>query len=103
MKTPLFSLVAGAAMLTLAGTAGAGEPVQLSNAEMDGVTAGGFAQAVGQAATVGDLLSETVALTATNVNGNVFATAQAQAAGLAASVLFGAASAARSTAAATLP
>lgn len=109
MKTGYSCALAGAAFLALAGhadalrAAEAYQPLVLSEVQMDDVTAGGFAAALGQAASLGDLLSETQALTATAVNNNVSAAAQTRATALAASVYFDAASAARSQAAATLP
>ena len=65
MTNKLFSLVAGAALLALAGTANAGQP--LSNAQMDGVTAGGTAIANAASITFGEVLSDTASQTSTNV------------------------------------
>ena len=67
MTNKLFSsLVAGAALLALAGTANAGQP--LSNAQMDGVTAGGIGAANAASLTFGEVLSDTVSQTSTNVS-----------------------------------
>jgi hypothetical protein len=103
MKTAICSALAGAALLGFASAASAAEPVQLSDAQMDGVTASGAAAAFAASATLGDLVSDTVAVTQTLVVDNVFAAASAQSAGLAVSVFFGAASSSVSQAAATLP
>jgi hypothetical protein len=103
MKTAICSALAGAALLAFAGAAGAAEPVKLSDAQLDGVTASGAAAAAAAAATLGDLVSDTVAATQTLVVDNVLAAAAAQSAGLAVSTFFGAASASVSEAAATLP
>ena len=103
MKTAICSAFAGAALLASASVASAGEPVRLSDAQMDGVTASGVAAAAAAAVTFGDLLSETRAQTRTFVNDGVLAVAAAQSAGLAVSVIFGAASASASQAAAALP
>jgi hypothetical protein len=103
MKTAICSALAGAALLATAAAASAAEPVKLSDAQMDGVTASGFAIAFGAAATLGDLVSDTFALSETLVIDNAVAAAHAHSAGLAVSVLFGAASTSTSQAAATLP
>jgi hypothetical protein len=103
MKTAICSALAGAALLASAATAGAAEPVQLSDAQMDGVTASGAAAAFAASTTLGDLVSDTVAVTQTLVVDNVLAAASAQSQGLAISVFFGAQSASTSAAAATLP
>lgn len=103
MKTAICSALAGAALLASAATAGAAEPVKLSDAQMDGVTASGAAAALAASATLGDLVSDTTATTSTLVVDNVLAVAQAESAGLAVSVFFGAQSASASAAAATLP
>jgi hypothetical protein len=103
MKTAICSALAGAALLASAAGAVAAEPVMLSDAQMDGVTASGAAAAQAAAATLGDLVSDTAAVTQTLVVDNVLAAAQAQSAGLAISVFFAAESASASQAAATLP
>lgn len=65
MTNKLFSLVAGAALLALAGTANAGQP--LTTAQMDGVTAGGIGVANAASLTFGEVISSTVSATSTNV------------------------------------
>lgn len=69
MKTKLFSAVAGVALLALAGAANAGEPVRLSDAQMDGVTAGTTAVSVGIGIAVGDLAAASVVTADTVVIG----------------------------------
>lgn len=68
MTNKLFSLVAGAALLALAGTAYAGQPQRLSDGQMDGVTAGGTALADAAALALGEVLSDTATQTSTNVS-----------------------------------
>jgi hypothetical protein len=65
MTNKLFSLVAGAALLALAGTANAGG--LLSNAQMDSVTAGGTAFANAASVTFGEVISDTASQTSTNI------------------------------------
>lgn len=103
MKTAIRSALAGVALLALGGHASAGEPIQLSEAQLDDVTAAGVAVAAAGSITVGNLLSETVAETDTFVDDGVYASAVAASAGLAASVLVPAASVSASVAAAALP
>jgi hypothetical protein len=103
MKTGICSAIAGVALLALAGNASADEPKKLSDAQMDGVTAAGIAIAEAAALTAGDLLSETAVATETFVDNSILATAAAESTGLAASVVFPAASASESAAAAALP
>lgn len=67
MTNKLFSLVAGAALLALAGTAHAGQPLQLSDNQMDGVTAGGAALADAAALALGEITADTATQTSTNV------------------------------------
>lgn len=105
MTTKLFSLFAGAALLALAGTANAGQ-LQLSDRQMDGVTAGGTALADAAALALGEAFSDTATQTSTNVStvtpriavGQSFA--QALAGG---GFLFQAAAAVHSDSFATLP
>jgi len=68
MMHKFFSLVAGAALLALAGTAYAGQPVPLSDNQMDGVTAGGVGIANAAALALGEVLADTVTQTSTNVS-----------------------------------
>lgn len=106
MKNKLFSLVAGAALMALAGTAFAGQPQQLSDRQMDGVTAGGVGIANAAALALGEVDAVTVTQTSTNVStvtpriaiGQAFA--QALATG---GFLFQAAAAVHADSAASLP
>ncbi len=68
MTNKLFSLVAGAALLALAGTAHAGQPVQLSQDQMDRVTAGGAALADAAALALGEIATDTNTQTSSNVS-----------------------------------
>jgi hypothetical protein len=107
MTNKLFSLVAGAALLALAGTAYAGQPQQLSDRQMDGVTAGGTALADAASVTFGEVLSDTTSQTSTNVSTAGFphvAVGQAFSQGLAAGgFLFDAAAISHADSAASLP
>lgn len=67
MTNKFYSLVAGAALIALAGTAQAGQPLQLSDHQMDKVTAGGVALANGAALALGEIATDTVTQTSTNV------------------------------------
>jgi len=66
MTNKLSSLVAGAALLALAGTAYAGQPLPLSDKQMDGVTAGASALANAAATALGEIEAVTVTQTSTN-------------------------------------
>lgn len=104
MKTAILSAFAGAALLASAGGAGATEPVKLTDAQMDGVTASGFAFAAGAAFALGDFGSDTFATSFTFVDDNVLAAAEAHSGAAASSVFFfPAVAASRAEAAATLP
>ena len=103
MKTKLLSLLAGASLVALAGAANAGQPIALSNDQMDGVTAGASAIAVAAALTLGTFDSETTAQTTTNVVGHTFAVAESAATALAASTDFKAEAIAQSYSAVSLP
>jgi hypothetical protein len=103
MKTGVCSAIAAVALVALAGNASADEPAQLSDAQMDGVTASGIAIAQATAATASDLLSETAAVSEAFVDDSALATAQAESTALAASVFAPAESASQSQAAAALP
>jgi len=106
MTNKLSSLVAGAALLALAGTAYAGQPLPLSDKQMDGVTAGASALANAAATALGEIEAVTVTQTSTNTVtvtpriavGQSFA--QALAAG---GILFQAAAAVHADSFATLP
>jgi len=69
MTKKLSSLVAGAALLALAGTAYAGQPVPLSDNQMDGVTAGATALANAAALALGEVLANTNTQTSTDAVG----------------------------------
>jgi hypothetical protein len=81
MKTAL-SMLAGVSMLALAGAANAGEPVTLSDAQMDGVTAGftaisfsdlgafAFADLVADAKAIDIQTAQSITTTGTDANGN---------------------------------
>ena len=117
MKTKLCSLLAGASLIALAGVAQAAQPLALSNAQMDRVTAGAAAAATGQALALGDFLTFTQTVTAsdavtsltitnsdgttTHIPGSALGESLSTAAG--ASALFQAAAATSSQSAATLP
>lgn len=105
MTNKLFSLVAGAALLALAGAAQAGQPLQLSDRQMDGVTAGGTALADAVSVTFGEVLSDTASQTSTNVDTvHKFAIGESISQGLAAGgFLFQAASISHADSAASLP
>ena len=102
-----YSLLVGASLLALAGTAQAGQP--LSDNQMDGVTAGAAATANAAALALGDFLTFTATQTATNAVtslgslqvGIAFGGALSEAA--AASALFQAAVATHADSAASLP
>ena len=64
----ILTLAAGATLLALVGTAHAGQPVTLSDNQMDTVTAGGVAIANGASLALGEVLSDTVTQTSTNVS-----------------------------------
>jgi hypothetical protein len=57
MKSKLFCLLAGVALLGLAGAASAQEPIQLSDNQMDKVTAGATSTGIGIGAAVGTMFS----------------------------------------------
>jgi hypothetical protein len=106
MTNKLSSLVAGAALLALAGTAYAGQPLPLSDKQMDGVTAGAASIADAAALALGEIESVTVTHTSTNsvtVTPRI-AVAQSFAQALAAGgILFQAAAAVHADSFATLP
>jgi hypothetical protein len=106
MTNKLFSLVAGAALLALAGAAYAGEPLKLSSGQMDKITAGGSALANAASLTFGELSSDTFSQTSTNVSviSPKIAVAQAFSQGIAVGgILFNAASISHTDTIATLP
>jgi hypothetical protein len=116
MKMKLLSAAAGAAVLMLAQAANAAQPAQLSDDQMDGVTAGvivttpgGVALGNAAALALGEISGDTETQTSTNVS-HVGLPTSWIAIGQAASqsvaiggILFNAAAAAHSDSAATLP
>lgn len=117
MKTKLCALLAGASLIALASAANAGQPLVLSNGQMDGVTAGASAAANAAALALGDFDAFTQTVTATNAvttlritnaNGTTtfipgIAIGQSYSAAAAASALFQAAVAVSANSAAQLP
>jgi hypothetical protein len=107
MTVKLTSLLAGAALMALAGVANAAQP--LSNAQMDRVTAGAAATANGAAVALGDFDATTLTQTATNAVTSIagiqigVAVGESLSVATAASALFQAAVATHSDSAATLP
>jgi hypothetical protein len=102
MKSITSTIVAGV-LLSAASFANA-EPVALSDAQMDQISAGATALAAAGALSFGDIISTTAAQTMTAVVAPGFASAVAQSGAIAASVFFLPAGAqSRATANATLP
>lgn len=66
MNMKFCSLLACASLIALATAANAAQPLALSDAQMDGVTAGAAATATGQALALGDFLTFTQTVTATD-------------------------------------
>lgn len=65
MKKQVFSLLAGGVLLAFAGTANAGEPMRLTNNQMDAVSAGATALADAASVTFGEVISNTYSQTST--------------------------------------
>ena len=106
MMHKFLSLVAGAMLLAFAGSAQAGQLVPLSDSQMDVVTAGGTAIANAATVTFGEVMSDTLSLTSTNVStvSPKVAIGEAFSQGLAAGgFLFQAASISHADSAASLP
>ncbi len=101
----MLSLLAGGALLALVGTAHAAQPLPLSPAQMDSVTAGGVALANAGALAIGSVLADTLTQTATSVSTVTprIAIAQSFSQALAAGFLFQSGAAAHSDTAASLP
>jgi hypothetical protein len=99
------SLLAGGALLALVGTAHAAQPLTLSAAQMDGVTAGGVAIANGLAVAIGTVQADTVSQTLTNVStvSPVIAEAESVSQALASGFLYQSGASAHSDTAASLP
>jgi len=68
MTKQFLALLAGGAFLALASTANAAGPMQLSDNQMDAVSAGSTAIANGVSAAFGEAFSDTASLTSTNVS-----------------------------------
>jgi hypothetical protein len=68
MLMKFLPVAAAAAALTLATAASAATPAQLSDSEMDGITAGAFGIANAASLTFGEVISDTLTHTSTNVN-----------------------------------
>ena len=110
MTMKFCSLLAGAALLALAGTAQAGQPLALSDNQLDTVTAGAAATANAGALALGDFLTFTTTQTATDAVTSIGSIHQVGAAfggsfaaAAAASALFQAAVATHADSSATLP
>jgi len=101
MKSMTSTIIAGV-LLAVAGAANA-EPVALSDAQMDQVSAGATALAGAGALSFGDLISATGAYTNTTAVAPGFASAAAISGSIAASVYYGAAASSAATATASLP
>lgn len=107
MTRKLSSLLAGVAVLALAGAAHAGEPLKLTNGQMDKVSAGSTAVGNAQAGALGELLADTLTYTSTAIDrsaptGHQFVAALGQAQALGAGgVVFGVAASVTSQAIAT--
>lgn len=65
MKKQVFSLLAGGALLAFTGTANAGEPLRLTDNQMDRVSAGAVALADAASVTFGEVISNTYSQTST--------------------------------------
>lgn len=103
MKSKILSTILAGGLAVAAGTALAAQPSQLTDAQMDGVSAGATAIAQGGTLTLGDLLSETISVSVAVAIGNSYAAASNETGGIAASVFFPAASLSESASVATLP
>jgi hypothetical protein len=110
MKTKLSSLLAGVSLLALAGVANAGQPLALSDHQMDGVTAGAAATANAGGLALGDFLTFTTTQTSTDAVTSIASIKQvgssfggAFSAAAAASALFQAAAVSHADSSATLP
>jgi hypothetical protein len=68
MKLSLLAVAPGAALFLLASTAGAAQLSALSDAEMDGVTAGSSALANAAALALGEISGDTQTQTSTNIS-----------------------------------
>lgn len=98
-----FLLLAVASTLACAGTAIAGQPVRLTDTQMDRVTAGAVASAIGSAEALGNLAAQTLtfSLSTASVNGTALAMGLSTAS--ASSLLLPAVAASKSSAIARTP
>jgi hypothetical protein len=106
MKMKFCCALAGATLFVLASTANAGQPLALSDHQMDGVTAGAAALSLTAAQAIGELDAITVVQSTTRTNIATplqSASAQTMAQALAASVLTISSSRASVASVATLP
>lgn len=109
MKLHLTSMLTGASLIALAGVANAAQPMPLSDAQMDRVTAGAASTANAAALALGDFDATTLTQTATNAVTSIgtlqfgVALGQSISVATAASALFQAAVATHADSAATLP
>ena len=99
------SMLAGGVLSVAASTAFAGQPLQLSDRQLDAVTAGAAATADATAQAIGDVAADTTVATLTNVSTvtPVSALGEAQSQALGASLLFTASAASHTDASASLP
>ena len=99
------SLLAGGALFALASTAFAGQPLQLTDRQLDGVTAGAAAVAGGIGFAFGDVSAYTVTTTFTNASSVTpkFAFGNATSTSVAASFVLPAVSVSGTTATASVP
>ena len=99
------SLLAGGALLVASSIAFAGQPLQLSDRQLDVVTAGAAATANATAQAIGDVAADTYVTTLANVRTGtpVVALGQATSQALAASAIFNASAASHTDASASLP
>lgn len=65
MKKQVFALLAGGVLLAFTGTANAGQPLRLTDNQMDGVSAGAVALADAASVTFGEVISNTYSQTST--------------------------------------
>ena len=76
MKRKLWSLLAGAALIALAGAASAGQPVSLTDTQMDRVTAGDFAFATANSIPIGNVSTFSHSIAASGVVAGISALGQ---------------------------
>jgi hypothetical protein len=101
-----YPVLAAGALLALASTAFAAQPLQLSDQQMAGITAGGSATAENGGLAIGDFTADHVGETATEVNlvtSPAIAVGEAYDSSLAASLLFQALAVSHADSSASLP